>query len=303
VSDYDTDRIKKHEATITSREEVFVKYLEITGFNAEPVLLSHAPNKKLKPLLLFITSKRPEFEFSTTDAVKHELWLVDKETEQPIIHAFEGIENLYIADGHHRSASSSKLAELMRSRGVGEKHPSQFFLAFLIDEDELDIFPFHRVVKDLNGLSFEAFLAKLSDAFDVAETEKQTPDSDDEIILVHNNAHFLLKIKKGKVDFSHPIKSLSTQYLTDLILEPILDIFDQKTSDRIDFVSGHKGIASTLSQLSKHPNGVAFVLHSISMAQVKSVADEHLIMPPKSTWVEPKLRSGMTIYSFHHDSI
>ncbi len=303
VSDYDTDRIKKHEATITNREEVFLKYLEITGFNAEPVLLSHAPNKKLKPLLQFITSKRSEFEFSTTDAVKHELWLVDKETEQPIIHAFEGIENLYIADGHHRSASSSKLAELMRSRGVGENHPSQFFLAFLIDEDELDIFPFHRVVKDLNGLSFQAFLAKLSDFFDVAETDKQTPESDDEIILVRNNSHFLLKIKKDKVDFSHPIKSLSTQYLTDLILEPILDIFDQKTSDRIDFVSGHKGIGSTLSQLSKHPNGVAFVLHPISMAQVKTVADEHLIMPPKSTWVEPKLRSGMTIYSFHHDSI
>lgn len=303
ITEYDTDKIKKHEATLTTREEVFVKYLEITGFNAEPVLLSHQPNEKLKQLLQLITSQRPEYEFATTDAVKHELWLADEEMQKQIIATYREIECLYIADGHHRSASSSKLAELKRKKGVGSMHPSQYFLAFLIDENELDIFPFHRVVKDLNGLSFEALLIKLRDAFEVVQTEKQTPDANDEIILMGNNLHFSLKIKKGKVDFSHPIKSLSTQYLTDLILEPILELFDQKTSDRIDFVSGHKGIDATLRQLDKYPNCAAFLLYPISMTQVKSVADAHLIMPPKSTWVEPKLRSGMTIYSFQHDSI
>lgn len=303
VEEYDADRIKKHEATLTSREEVFVKYLEITGFNAEPVLLSHEPNEIVRTTLSKITHERSEYEFSTTDSIKHELWLVGKADQQTLIEAFNTISNLYIADGHHRSASSSRLAELMRSKGYGPNHPSQFFLAFLIDEDELDIFPFHRVVKDLNGLEFDAFLKSLSTSFDVEPTLNEYPESSDELILVRKYKKYSLKVKPGKVDFSHPVNALSTQYLTDLVLDPILGITDQKTSERIAFVSGLNGTRETLAKLDKYEDGVAFILHSITMQQVKRVADEHLTMPPKSTWVEPKLRSGMTIYSFQHDSI
>lgn len=303
VKEYDADRIKKHESTLTSREEVFVKYLEITGFNAEPVLLSHEPNDTVRTTLKNVTEQRPEYEFSTTDATKHELWLVDGKNQMALIEAFSGIENLYIADGHHRSASSSRLAELMRSKGCEPNDPSQYFLAFLIDEEELDIFPFHRVVKDLNGLSFDAFLDGLSSSFSVEPTTQEQPEHADELILVRKDQKYSLKVKVGKVDFEHPVNGLSTQYLTDLVLVPLLDITDQKTSDRIDFVSGLNGVGDTLSKLDKHADGVAFILYSIDMQQVKRVADEHLIMPPKSTWVEPKLRSGMTIYSFQHDSI
>jgi uncharacterized protein (DUF1015 family) len=191
----------------------------------------------------------------------------------------------------------------MRSKGCSEQHPSQFFLAFLIDEEELDIFPFHRVVKDLNGLTFENFLKQLSSSFDIHPTDIELPSNKDELVLVRKSERFLLKVKTGKVNFNHAVKALSTQFLTDLVLSPILDIQDQKTSDRIDFVSGLNGTLDTLAKLSKYEDGVAFILHSISMQEVKRVADEHLIMPPKSTWVEPKLRSGMTIYSFHDDSL
>lgn len=303
LREYDADRIKKHESTITSREEVFVKYLEITGFNAEPVLLSHEPNANVKSAIQAMVAMRPEYEFSTTDAVKHELWLVDAHNQALLIEAFKTIPNLYIADGHHRSASSSRLAELMRSRGCSDHHPSQFFLACVMDEEELDIYPFHRVVKDLNGLSFDSFLEKLATSFDVCPTKLQLPNAKDELILVRKNQHYLLKVKAGKVDFNHAVNGLSTQFLTDLVLVPLLDIADQKTSSRIEFVSGLNGTSETLAKLVKHNDGVAFIMYNISMQEVKRVADEHLIMPPKSTWVEPKLRSGMTIYSFHHDSV
>jgi uncharacterized protein (DUF1015 family) len=298
VTEYDQDKIKKHESTLTSREEVFVKYLEITGFNAEPVLISHQPHQGIRDLLNEVCEARPEYEFSTTDDIKHELWLVHSDLQTQLIARYQEIENLYIADGHHRSASSSRLAAIKRHEGCDKHHPSQFFLSYLIDEDELDIYPFHRVVKDLNGHSFDNFLQLLSTHFDIASTALDQPKSDKEIVLVCQDQRFLLSIKDGAVDFSHPVASLSTQYLTDLILKPILDIQDQKTSTRIEFISGYQGVSATLNKLAKNTDSVAFILYPISMKQVRKVADEHLIMPPKSTWVEPKLRSGMTIYSF-----
>lgn len=301
VEDYDHDLIKKHESTLTSREEVFVKYLEITGFNAEPVLISHKPNQQIRAILDDATKARPEYEFTTTDAIKHELWLVDKNLEPLILEEFENMDALYIADGHHRSASSSRLAALKRAQGCNENDPSQYCMSFLIDEDELSIFPFHRVIHDLDGIKFDQLLSEIQENFDLAETHLKEPQAEDQIILVRENKNYLLRLKSGKVDFSHPVKSLSTQFLTDLILEPLLHIYDQKTSSRIEFVSGFEGVEATLNKLKKHPDGVAFILYPISMAQVRRVGDERLIMPPKSTWVEPKLRSGMTIYSFDND--
>ncbi len=302
VKEYDQDKIKKHESTLTSREEVFVKYLEITGFNAEPVLMSHQPHPGIRRILNEICLNRPEYEFSTTDSIKHELWLAEGKTQESLIAAYNELDNLYIADGHHRSASSSRLAALRREQNNCDGNdPSQYFLSFLIDEEELDIFPFHRVVKDLNGLTFPDFVKRIELNFNITPTQLETPTSEQEIVLVHQNERYLLSVKEGAVDFTHPISGLSTQYLTDLILSPILDIQDQKTSDRIEFVSGFQGVSPTLNKLNKHTQGVAFILYPISMKQVRIVADEHLIMPPKSTWVEPKLRSGMTIYSFDDD--
>ncbi len=301
VEEYDKDKIKKHEATLTSREDVFVKYLEITGFNAEPVLISHEHSHEIQSILTQITAARPEYEFSTTDAIKHELWLVKDDNRDVLVDAYAQIEALYIADGHHRSASSSRLAAQKREQGVRPDNPSQFFMSFLMDENELDIFPFHRLVHDLNGLTFTEFLNRISEKFEIEQTNLTEPRSFQELILMYKNQRYLLTVKEGIVNFDHPIAGLSTQYLTDLILEPVLNIYDQKTSSRIEFVSGFYGIDATLRKLEGYPDGVAFILYPITMEQVRKVADEKLIMPPKSTWVEPKLRSGMTIYSFEDD--
>ena len=253
VKEYDNDQIKKHESTLTSREELFVKYLEITGFNAEPVLISHQSDAEINEFLKKICAGRPEYEFSTTDKLKHELWLVPQSEEDTIKSLYGKIENLYIADGHHRSASSSRLAALKRSQGCKADDPSQFFLSLLMDEDTLEIFPFHRVVRDLNNLEDTQFLEAIAESFDITPTMTFEPTNDKELVMVLKNERYLLKPLASKVDFSHPTAGLSTQYLTDLILEPILHITDQKTSDRIEFISGFYGVEQTLRKLDKYP--------------------------------------------------
>lgn len=299
IREYEKDLIKKHEATLTSREEVFVNYLDITGFNAEPVLLSHAPHAQLSMLLEEIVSTRPEYEFSTTDYVKHELWVISGETANQIKSYFEEIQETYIADGHHRSASSAILGQRYLEEGKDMEDISQYFLAFFMDEEKLDILPFHRVAKDLNGLDPETFIEALRINFNIAETTNQQPTNEHEIILFLDDKWYKLTCKPEIINTDSPVKELDAQILTDYILDPILNIRDLKTDDRIVFISGEEGVEAMVEKVQKYPLGAGFVLFPIRMEQVKKVADEHLIMPPKSTWVEPKLRSGLTIYPIY----
>lgn len=299
VEEYEKDQIKKHEATLTSREEVFVNYLDITGFNAEPVLLSHKPNEALNALLEEICSERPEYEFSTTDCVKHELWIVTGENEAKIKHCFEGINETYIADGHHRSASSAILAQRYRENGQVKNINSQYFLAFFIDENRLDILPFHRVSRDLNGLDCDTFREALEINFHIEPSLSQIPSAEHEIMMFLEEKWYKLTCKSEIINSENPVKELDAQILTDYILDPLLGIKDLKTDERIEFVSGEEGVESMIRQVRKYPQGVGFVLYPVTMEKVKMVADAHMIMPPKSTWVEPKLRSGLTIYPIH----
>jgi len=301
VEEYEKDLIKKHEATITSREQVFVNYLEITGFNAEPVLLSHAPSVKLNKVLAEICAERSEYEFSTTDLIKHELWVVTGKRAQEIIDCFAEINPIYIADGHHRSASSALLADKLRLKGASKDAISQYFLAFFIDEERLNILPFNRVTKDLNGLLPTAFLEALKENFTVQATEKHAPEQVHQIIMFLDEKWYELTPKAPVLDTKNPVKQLDGQILTDYILDPILNIKDLKTDERIQFVSGEEGVETLIEKVKKYPQGVGFVLYPIEMSQVKAVADAQLIMPPKSTWVEPKLRSGLTIYPISDD--
>lgn len=301
VKEYEANKIKKHEATLTSREEVFVNYLEITGFNAEPVLLSYRPHSKIKTILTDICSNEPMFDFSTTDMVQHELWIVEEEQEITLKSHFEEIENLYIADGHHRSASSTLLAQKHRTEETPEDSPINFFLAYLLDETELDIFPFHRFAKDLNGLTKEEFLAQLINHFVVEKSNVDYTPKRHEILLVFHDDCYKLSLKTTENIKSNPVKQLDTQILTDFILDPMLNIKDLKTDNRIDFVSGENGIENLIEKIDKNKSGVGFILAPIAIDEVKAVADAELIMPPKSTWVEPKLRSGLIIYPIFND--
>lgn len=298
VDEYDRDLVKKHEATLTSREEMFTNYLDLVGFNAEPVLLSYPKNDGLNALYEKIMRDRPEYEFSTTDLVKHELWLVNKEDEKQVLDLFDKIPEIYIADGHHRSASSARLAEKYRNNPAIKTENHKYFLAFLMDDSRMNILEFNRLVKSLKGLDSKVLLEQLSEHFTIEKlASAQKPFQEHEITMNLRNDWHKLTCKPQIVNDNHPVACLDAEILTQYILTPLLGIKDLKTDSNIEFVSGNLGIEAISDAISNQKAELGFVLYPITMEQVKRVADNHMIMPPKSTWVEPKLRSGLTIYN------
>lgn len=300
VKEYNEDLIKKHEATLTSREAMFTNYLDIVGYNAEPVLLSYPHNPKVGVLLNEITKNRPEYEFSTTDQNKHELWLVESKYSELLSIAFNDIPCLYIADGHHRSASSALLASKRMEKGDISEGNKDFFLAYFIDEKELNILEFNRLVKGLNGLSKNELIDQLSPFFDISKMRKPSkPSKVHEMTVCIEGDWYLLNFKSHIIKENHPVESLDPEILTKFVLDPILGIKDLKTDNRIEFISGAESIDKIDEQVKRKKFDIGFVLYPVSMSQVKDVADNNMIMPPKSTWVEPKLRSGLTIYNIN----
>lgn len=301
VIDYKADTIKKHEDTLEKREVLFADYLNTVGFNAEPVLMTYCDNDKISFILHNETTKVPEYEFTTTDKVKHTLWKI---TDENIIfklqQLFGNISALYIADGHHRSASSSLLAEELKAKNdehTGEE-PYNFFMSYLIPESEIKIYEFNRMVKDLNGLSADEFLIQLDTLYRI---EKRN----DGIYRPHQKHHFSmylegefysLYLRKKVYEFTDPLSELDTQILYKTILEPILGIHDLRNDKRIEYGYGKYNLLKMKDSIDKGDFIVGFSLVPITIDEIKAIADAGLVMPPKSTYIEPKLRSGLTIY-------
>lgn len=298
--EYREDKIKKHEATLTSREEMFTDYLDIVGFNAEPVLLSYPHNTALESKIKEITSHRPEYEFTTTDRIKHDLWVLSEEETAEVQHLFESIDALYIADGHHRSASSVGLED-RRIRENRNQYPNESsFLAFMIDECALHILEFNRVVHSLNGLTEEDFIRAVSESFEVEQcNELQCPEKEHDLTVCIKGNWYKLTCKPHIIDKTHPVNSLDAEILTQYILRPVLHIHDLKTDRNIEFIGGTTPVEKIAEWIDAGKYELAVFLYPVTIDQVKKVADNQLIMPPKSTWVEPKLRSGMTIYAIN----
>jgi uncharacterized protein (DUF1015 family) len=297
VEEYDNDQIRKHEATLTSREAMFTDYLDVVGYNAEPVLLSHPHDLNISQLLEVYTKDRPEYEFTTTDRITHELWVLNAAQTETMQAAFAPLKATYIADGHHRSASSARLKHIRRERNDPYFANEDHFLAFFIDEERLKILEFNRLVSDLNGLSDIEFIEKLKSDFNVERLNSaQKPTQEHQFSLLLGKTWYSLKCNKELIHDEHPVNCLDAEILTEHVLNPILDIKDLKTDDRIEFVSGAESLESIEEKISKGKFKAAFILYPATMDQVKRVADNKMIMPPKSTWVEPKLRSGLTIY-------
>lgn len=300
VEEYENDLIKKHEATLTSREAMFTNYLDIVGYNAEPVLLSYPHEETIDSLLNKYTKVRPEYEFTTTDRIKHELWILTPEETASMIIAFEKLPATYIADGHHRSASSAGLNRLRKENGTSKYPNEDYFLAFFIDENRLKILEFNRLVKTLNNLTEQEFINALEKSFEIREIEDSCkPTHEHQMIMCLDGKWYQLDCKKEIIDPTHPVKCLDAEILTSYVLKPILGIQDLKSDDNIEFISGAEPISSLEDKIRKGKARVGFILYPVSMGQVKKVADNHMIMPPKSTWVEPKLRSGLTIYNIN----
>ncbi len=298
VADYFDQVIKKHEDTLTKREEVFKDYLKICEFNAEPVLMTYPDHEVLKNLYDQYESSRADFEFTTTDQITHYLWPVfDKSDQDKITKAFEEIDALYIADGHHRSASSALLASEFIAQNKATDL-NQFFMSYLIPESDLQIMDFNRLVRDLNGMSTDEFLKKLSENFSIERSETPIkPKSYNTFGLYLDKEWYSLQLK-SEIDQSNPVNQLDPTILSQLVLDPILDIKDLKTSERVHFEGGPKGFTTMIELIDKGKYRAGFSLFPVSVEQLKTVADAGLTMPPKSTWIEPKLRSGLTIYEF-----
>tara|TARA_B110000285_G_scaffold86512_1_gene99166 strand:- start:3442 stop:4677 length:1236 start_codon:yes stop_codon:yes gene_type:complete len=301
VLEYLDNKIKVHEATITHREEMFTNYLNIVGYNAEPVLLTYSDvDNKIDSQYISIIAKRPEYEFTTIDQIKHELWVLTDQEQISIQNSFDSIEHVYIADGHHRSASSVGLSKLWSSNEENQSKNNEAFLAFFINESRIHIHEFNRIIRNLNGYTKEEILKLLQISFDIKlVSEARKPSKQHELTMFIENEWFILNCKAKIIDAHHPVKSLDAQILTDYVLTPILNIEDLKKSKDIDFLSGDICLEDFEERIHQKGFKIGFVLYPINISEIKKVADNEMIMPPKSTWIEPKMRSGLTIYSLN----
>lgn len=296
TDDYDNGKVKKHEHTITKRENLFAEYLMETGFNAEPVLLMHKPLHNLGDVKNKYMNTRAEYEFTSTDKILHLLWPVTDEADiDTISKSFENVDDLYIADGHHRCASSSRLSELLP-----DNPESKQFMAFLIPETNIKISEFNRLVKTVNGYSKKEFLDLLENDFvlNYIPGKSFNPSSLHEIGLYINNDWYSLFPKPGTYNPEDPVDQLDCHIVSKNILDKILHIKDERQDPNVDFIPGVHGSKEVMNKVDSGEFELAFTFYPVSIEQLKGVADASRYMPPKSTYIEPKLRSGLTIYTF-----
>lgn len=303
VEDYEKDIIKKHEDTLAQKEVLFKEYLKTVGFNAEAVLLTYPDNDELNVIIEKVMETRAEYEFTTTYRDTHYVWGVDDPKTLKIIeNIFKKIDSVYIADGHHRSASSYLLAKELQSENKNHsgKEKYNFFMSYLIPESELKIFEFNRLVKGLNGLSKEEFLIQLDTVFriDKRGVDYYKPSKKHHFSMYLDGAFYSLYLRKDKYNFKNALEALDTFILYSSVLKPILGIEDPRHDNRIAYSHGKRDLAYVKSQVDSGEFTVGFGLVPITIEEMKQVADEGLTMPPKSTYIEPKLRSGVTIYEF-----
>ncbi|TBW26767.1 DUF1015 domain-containing protein [Gramella sp. KN1008] len=303
VEDYENNAIRKHEDTIAYREELFKEYLKVVGFNTEPVLLTYPDNPVIDELLEERMTTRPEYEFATANKETHSLWLIDNpESIEKIKAEFDKLEKIYIADGHHRSASSYLLAKESRELNPGHTGDESynFFMSYLISESNLRIYEFSRLVRDLNGHTKEEFLILLDEWFRIEDRGHNIykPSKKHHFYMYLDGEFYSLYLRKTHYQFTDSLSQLDSYILYEKILKPILGIKDLRHDKRISYIPGLNDLIEIKSQVDKGDFAVGFGMLPAEIEEIKQIADENLTMPPKSTYIEPKLRSGLTIYEF-----
>ena len=302
IDDYMNGVIKIHEQTLTSREEKLKDYLDVCEFNAEPVLFCYPNDETIDQISTDVSNTRPDYDFTTTDKVRHTVWVINStKTVKQISERFASIPNIYIADGHHRSASATLLGKLRRStrKNLTGEEAFNYYLGVFFSESHLKIYDYNRIVKDLNNLSVNELMYNLKTNFTITEVKANDfkPTHKHEISMYVEKKWYSLKVKETIYNPSDPIDSLDAAILTKYILSPILDIHDLKTDKRIGFIPGVRGSKELKKQVDEGKAAIAFGLFPVTMEHLKWIADTDNIMPPKSTWVEPKMRSGLIIYT------
>ena len=302
--DYIDGKIKKHELTRVEKEEDRMIHVNIQNANIEPVFFAYPAIKEVDYIVANIVKNQPaEYDFTSEDGVRHQMWIInDKATIDRITKIFAAVPAMYVADGHHRTAAAARVGqERMKANPhhTGEEEYN-YFLAVIFPDNQLNIIDYNRVVKDLNGLTTEQFLDALKKDFDVVEVGKEIykPNKLHNFGMYLDGKWYNLTAKPGTYDDNDPIGVLDVTVLSNLVLDRILGIKDLRTDKRIDFVGGIRGLGELQRRVDSGEMKVAFALYPVSMKQLINIADSGKIMPPKTTWFEPKLRSGIVIHEF-----
>ena len=301
--DYLSGAIKKHELTRPDKEEDRMIHVRNQRANIEPVFFAYPDNAEIEAIVNKTIQAPAEYDFTAADGFGHQLWVIDDEqTCNRITEIFKSVPALYVADGHHRTAAAARVGAECKAANPNHTGEEEYcyFLAVTFPESHLKIIDYNRVVKDLNGLSSEQFLAALEADFDVEKVGEQiyTPNVLHNFSLYLDGCWYSLTAREGTYDDNDPIGVLDVTVLSNLVLDKILDIKDLRTSKRIDFVGGIRGLGELKRRVDSGEMKAAFALYPVSMRQLIDIADTGNIMPPKTTWFEPKLRSGVVIHTF-----
>jgi uncharacterized protein (DUF1015 family) len=303
VDDYLSGKIKKHELTRKDKEEDRMIHVRIQDANIEPVFFAYPDVPEMNEIVASVVKNQsPEYDFLAEDGFGHKFWIIDDdELIERISKIFANIPALYVADGHHRTAAAALVGQEKRAKNPNHTGNEEYnwFMAVIFPESQLKIIDYNRVVKDLNGLTSEQFVSKLKENFEV---EKQNGTEPYKPVALHNFGMYLngewysLTAKQGTYDDNNPIGVLDVTVLSNLVFDKILNLGDLRTSQRIDFVGGIRGLNELKKRVDSGEAVAAFALYPVSMRQLINIADTGNIMPPKTTWFEPKLRSGLAIH-------
>lgn len=301
VSDYMTGNIKKHELTRRDKEEDRMKHVRVNNANIEPVFFAYPHNDELDAIVAQITRRDPEYDFVTADGFGHHFWVIDdKATIERITQLFAAMPAMYIADGHHRSAAAALVGNEKRLQNQNHRGDEEYnyFLAVCFPDNQLTIIDYNRVVKDLNGLTDNEFLAKIAEHFDIEDkgTDIYKPARLHNFALYLGGHWYSLTAHPDTYDDHDPIGVLDVTVSSNLILDKILGIKDLRSDKRIDFVGGIRGLGELQRRVDSGEMRMALALYPVSMQQIIDIANSGNIMPPKTTWFEPKLRSGLIIH-------
>lgn len=299
IDDYLNNTIKKHEHTLAKKEQDRINHVNTCDANTGPIFLTYRQKHSIDMAVsMWMSENEPVYDFDA-DGVRQTVWVVDDDNViGTLVKAFDGIESLYIADGHHRCASAVKVGQMRRQDNSDYNDDDEFnyFLAVAFPDNELEIMDYNRVVKDLNGCSFEEFIALVKKNFDISETDHQfRPIRKHTFGMYYGKKWYILSVKKGTFDENDPVARLDVSILQNNLLDPVLGIKNPKNDERIDFIGGIRG----LDELEKRANSdmcLAFSMFPTTVEDLMDIADAGKIMPPKSTWFEPKLLSGLFIH-------
>lgn len=299
IDDYERNLIKKHERTRQVKEDDRTRHVLALNANTGPVFLTYKDQASINRTVTEVTSSVvPLYDFTAADGVKHTVWKADAETMSTLVGAFAAVPCAYVADGHHRAASAWRAGQQRRKQNPGHTGDEEYnwFLTVLFPAGQLRILPYNRVVRDLNGLHVDGVLARLKDVGTVKAVARPQPERSGVFCAYLGGTWYSVTVSENAIDRTDPVRSLDVAILQERVLEPLFGIQDPRTDERVDFIGGIRGIGELERRVDEGGWGCAFLMYPTTVEQLMAVADAACIMPPKSTWFEPKLRSGLLVH-------